>query len=109
MRNFDRLLGKLTENAQPFCECRAKFKNIKELKDYDFDTVEESLANLRLLGVPLVELSNNLIALETTFTPIEKQKFCIVDIETNGSKPEYAQIIEIGAAMVENGKNIDKF
>ncbi len=99
----------MTENPQPFCECRAKFKKIKELENYDFETVSESLENLRLLGVPFVELNNNLMALETTFTPIEKQKFCIVDIETNGSKPSSAQIIEIGAAMIENGKVIDKF
>ena len=77
----------MTITPQPFNECRAKFKNIKELQNYEFDTIEDSLANLRLLGVPLVELNNNKIALETTFCPIEKQKFCIVDIETNGSKP----------------------
>jgi DNA polymerase-3 subunit epsilon len=109
MRNFDKLIGKMVENAQPFYECKSKFKRIKELEYYEFNTIEESLANLRLLGIPLVELHNNLIALETTFTPIEKQRFCFVDIETNGSKPEYAQIIEIGAAMVENGRIIDKF
>ncbi len=64
---------------------------------------------MKILGLPLVELSNKKLALETTFTPIEKQKFCVVDIETNGSKPEHAQIIEVGAAMVQDGKVIDKF
>ena len=109
MRNFDKLIQKMTTNPQPFNECRAKFKNIKELNSYEFDTIEDTLLNLRILGLPLVELNNNLIALETTFSPLEKQKFCIVDIETNGSKPEHAQIIEVGAAMVQNGEVIDKF
>lgn len=99
----------MTQNALPFYECRAKFKRIKELEDYDFETIEDSLANLKCLGIPLVEVNNQKIALETTFTPIEKQRFCIVDIETNGSKPDNAQIIEIGAALVENGKIVDKF
>ena len=109
MRNFDKLIQKMASNPQPFLECRSKLKRIKELENYDFDAIGESLENLRVLGLPLVELNNSLIALETTFSPIEKQKFCIVDIETNGSKPDYAQIIEIGAAMVQDGKIIDKF
>ncbi len=109
MRNFDKLIQKMTVNPQPFLECRSKMKQIKELENYDFEAINESLENLRVLGLPLVELNNSLIALETTFSPIENQKFCVVDIETNGSKPDYAQIIEIGAAMVQNGKVIDKF
>jgi len=109
MKNFDKLIQKMSLNPQPFLECRAKLKRIKELEDYDFEAISESIENLRVLGLPLVELNNSLIALETTFSPIEKQKFCVVDIETNGSKPDYAQIIEIGAAMVQDGKVIDKF
>jgi len=109
LKNFDKLVQKMALNPQPFLECRAKLKQIKELKNYDFEFINESIENLRVLGLPLVELNSSLVALETTFSPIEKQKFCIVDIETNGSKPDYAQIIEIGAAMVQNGKIIDRF
>lgn len=109
MRSFDAMMLKIAMSPQPFNECRAKFKKISELENYEFDTVEDSLANLRLLGVPLIELNKSLIALETTFCPIEKQRFCVVDIETNGSKPQSAQIIEVGAVMVQNGKIIDKF
>ncbi len=109
MKNFDKLLHKITKEPQPFYECRAVFKKLSELKNYEFDTLYESVENMKILGLPLVELSNKKLALETTFTPIEKQKFCVVDIETNGSKPEHAQIIEVGAAMVQDGKVIDKF
>lgn len=109
MIRFDNLMQKMTTNPQPFGECKAKLENIKELEDYEFDNITESLLNLRFLGAPLIELNGDLIALETKFTPIEKQSFCIVDIETNGSKPENAQIIEIGAVIVQYGKIIDKF
>lgn len=46
---------------------------------------------------------------DTKFIPIDEAEFCIVDIETNGSKPEKHQIIEIAAVKVKNGVIIDKF
>ena len=45
----------------------------------------------------------------TALTPIKDTTFCIVDVETNGSKPEKHQIIEIGAVKVKNGEIIDQF
>lgn len=41
--------------------------------------------------------------------PISAAVFCIVDIETNGSKPDKHQIIEIGAVKVQNLHIIDRF
>ena len=92
-----------------FSECKSVFKKIKELRAYDFETSYESVANMKVLGFPLIELSNKKLVLETTLTPFEKQKFCVVDIETNGSKPSQAQIIEIGAVIYEDGQVIDRF
>jgi len=46
---------------------------------------------------------------DTRFTPIEDAEFCIVDIETNGSKIDKHQIIELAAVKVKNGKIIDRF
>jgi len=40
---------------------------------------------------------------DTKFIPIEEAEFCIVDIETNGSKVQKHQIIEIAAVKVKNG------
>ncbi len=40
---------------------------------------------------------------------INETVFCIVDIETNGSKPDKHQIIEIGAVKVRNMRIIDRF
>jgi len=45
----------------------------------------------------------------TCSQPIAAATFCIVDIETNGSKPDKHQIIEIGAVKVRNLKIIDRF
>lgn len=99
----------MRKSAQPFCECKAKFKAIKELEAFDFDSMEETLEVFRLLGAPFVEVQDEKITLETNFTPVEKQRYCIVDIETNGSKPLDSQIIEIGAVMIEGTKEIDRF
>ncbi len=46
---------------------------------------------------------------DTKFISIEDAEFCIVDIETNGSKIEKHQIIEIAAVKVKNGRIIDRF
>jgi DNA polymerase-3 subunit epsilon len=47
--------------------------------------------------------------LDTYFTPYQEQKYCIIDIETNGSKPGTSQVIEIGAVMVQDGEVIDRY
>lgn len=36
-------------------------------------------------------------------------KYCVVDIETTGLKPEYAEIIELGAVMYEHGVETGRF
>ena len=46
---------------------------------------------------------------QSALTPIYEAEFCIVDIETNGSKLQKHQIIEIAAVKVKNGKIIDRF
>ena len=46
---------------------------------------------------------------DTKYTRIEDATFCIVDIETNGSKLDKHQIIEIAALKVKNGRIIDRF
>jgi len=61
-------------------------------------------------GLPLEFDEDNNIYLKTKETAIEKQCFCIVDIETNGSSIKKGhQIIEIGAVKYKNGEIIDKF
>ena len=63
---------------------------------------------LQASGYPIEEVEKGYRFLPA-FTPYLAQKYCIIDIETNGSKPCSSQVIEIGAVMVQNGKIIDKY
>ncbi|SFV59278.1 DNA polymerase III epsilon subunit [hydrothermal vent metagenome] len=77
-------------------------------REIDEDDVEGALELLRSQGVELVK-KNALYYFSTKFVPIEEAEFCIVDIETNGSKLDKHQIIEIAALKVKNKKIIDRF
>jgi DNA polymerase-3 subunit epsilon len=63
---------------------------------------------LKASGYPIEEKLNGYI-FKPIFTNYIEQEYVVVDIETNGAKPGYAQVIEIGALKVKNGKIIDKF
>ncbi len=63
---------------------------------------------LQASGYPISQSSEGIYRLETFFTPYQEQYYCIIDIETNGSKPGTSQVIEIGAVMVQNGEIIDR-
>lgn len=72
---------------------------------------EPSSLSLELLsaqGLNLL-LKDNLYYLGSTHTNVGDTLFCIVDVETNGSKPSRDQIIEIGAVKLQNGIIIDTF
>jgi len=64
---------------------------------------------LQASGYPIEQTREGLYRLKTCFTPYREQKYCVIDIETNGSKPGTSQVIEIGAIMVQNGKVIDEY
>lgn len=60
-------------------------------------------------GLPLYEHQGKFIY-KTSIQPIEHGKFCIMDIETNGSKPIKGDtIIELGAVIYQDGEIIDTF
>ncbi|HEX5623367.1 MAG TPA: 3'-5' exonuclease [Sulfuricurvum sp.] len=67
-----------------------------------------SIELLKAQGLNLV-LKENSYRLSSSFTPVNDTLFCIVDIETNGSKPSHHQIIEIGAVKLKNGVIVDTF
>jgi len=73
-----------------------------------FEDADTLFILLQAAGYPIVE-EDDKYRLETYFTPYAEQKYCVIDIETNGSKPETAQVIEVGAVMVQNGEIIDRF
>lgn len=63
---------------------------------------------LQASGYPISQREDSTYQLDTFFTSYYQQRYCVVDIETNGSKPGDSQIIEIGAVLVEEGKIIDR-
>ena len=63
---------------------------------------------LKARGFPLEEKDDK-VYLKTAHTSYEKQIFVVVDIETNGSKPEHSQVIEIGAIKFQGEKIVDRF
>ncbi len=105
MRPLDNFITKLTQKPIFYKEFFAKMHTFKELEHVDV----EDLEMLRLLGLPVCKYNNYALTLETLNTPICEGKFCIVDIEANGSKPALDAIIEIGAVMVEKGKIVGEF
>lgn len=72
------------------------------------ESLDFSLEFFRAQGLNIIE-KDGLYYYETAFIPLENATFCIVDIETNGSKAEKHQIIEIGAVKMQNGQIIERF
>jgi len=73
-----------------------------------FEDVDTLFILLQAAGYPIVE-EDEKFRLESYFTSYAEQKYCVIDIETNGSKPETSQVIEVGAVMIQKGKVIDRF
>ena len=73
-----------------------------------FEDTDTLFLLLEASGYPIVQEGEG-YRLESFFTPYAKQKFCVIDIETNGSKPDASQVIEVGAVMVEDGEIVDNF
>ena len=64
---------------------------------------------LRAQGLPLYEHQGKFIY-KTAIQPLSHGMFCVMDIETNGSKPAKGHtIIELGAVMYQDGHIIDEF
>jgi len=76
------------------------------LNEYGDTSLVEQV--LMAQGMPLIKYDGRFM-FKTAITKIEQEIFCIVDIETNGSKLGVDQIIEIGAIKFQNGKIIDTF
>ena len=74
-----------------------------------FEDTETLFLLLQAAGYPIEEDERGNYRLLTYYTPYQEQKFCVIDIETNGSKPENSQVIEVGAVMLQNGEIIGKF
>ncbi|SHO80475.1 DNA polymerase III epsilon subunit [hydrothermal vent metagenome] len=85
-----------------------EFQNFISKRVDLYTEIEQFFIILQASGYPISQNREG-FKLDTYFRKYKNQKFCIIDIETNGSKPSTSQVIEIGAVMVQNGKIIDKF
>lgn len=77
----------------------------------EFESLFDDETQLQLLkaqGMDIV-LDNGYYKFQSSLTSIDDTLFCVVDIESNGSKPSYHQIIEIGAVKMQNGRIIDTY
>ena len=82
--------------------------SLEAIKKQLDDGLDLSLEIWRAKGLDVVK-KKGYFFFNTKFTPVDEAEFCIVDIETNGSKLERHQIIELAAVKVKNGKIIDRF
>jgi DNA polymerase-3 subunit epsilon len=73
-----------------------------------FEDADTIFVLLQATGYP-IEQSDAGYSYRPIFTPYREETFCVVDIETNGSKPEKSQVIEIGAVKVRNNTIVDRF
>ena len=87
---------------------KASYQRIVSKHTTLFENSETLFLLLQASGYP-IEKDGKEYHLLTYDTPYQQQRFCVIDIETNGSKPEHSQIIEVGAVMIQNGKIIDHF
>ncbi|HEX5330336.1 3'-5' exonuclease [Sulfuricurvum sp.] len=77
----------------------------------EFDSLigdETELELLKAQGMNIV-LDNGLYKFQSAISSIDETLFCIVDVESNGSKPAHHQIIEIGAVKMQNGHILDTY
>jgi len=82
--------------------------DITELRPFLDESLEIELLMAPAQGLEIVTKDNRYY-FKTNTLPIDQATFCIVDIETNGSKPQQHQIIEIGAVKIRNREVVDQY
>ncbi|MBU0719714.1 3'-5' exonuclease [bacterium] len=81
---------------------------VETLKHQLDDDIDFYLELWRAQGLNIVK-KQGYFFFATKFIPINEAEFCIVDIETNGSKIDKHQIIEIAAVKMKDGVIIDTY
>jgi len=102
------LANNISLDAKSISRLSTRGLSLKTLKDQLEHELELSLELWRAQGLNVVK-HQGYYYFDTAFMPIEEAEFCIVDIETNGSKIDKHQIIELAAVKVVNGEIIDRF
>ncbi|MBW6488056.1 3'-5' exonuclease [Sulfurimonas sp.] len=97
-----------TLDAKSIHKLSTKGLSLKTLKEQISEDLDFLLQLWHSQGLEIVK-QHGYYYFATKFVSIEDAVFCIVDIETNGSKIDKHQIIEIAAVKVKNGIIIDRF
>ena len=95
-------------NAKSIHKLSCKGLCLDTLKEQIDEDLDFSLELWHAQGLEIVK-ERGYFYFATRFTSIKDAEFCIVDIETNGSKIDKHQIIEIGAIKVKNGVITDRY
>jgi len=95
-------------DAKSISKLSSRGLSLKTLKEQLNEELDLSIELWKAQGLHVVKYQGYYY-FDTKFVPIEEAEFCIVDIETNGSKIEKHQIIELAAVKVKNGQIIDRF
>ena len=103
---FSNLTDAFRENSGEIS--KKHFQNIVSKNEVIFEDSDTIFILLQASGFPIIESYTGYI-LQTYFKDYKKDRYCILDIETNGSKQENSQVIEVGAILIEDGKIIDKY
>jgi len=102
------LIHNIELDAKSVSRLSCKGLSLQTLKAQLENELDLSLELWRSQGLDVIK-HQGYYYFDTKFIPIKDAEFCIVDIETNGSKIEKHQIIELAAVKVKNGKIIDRF
>jgi DNA polymerase-3 subunit epsilon len=95
-------------DAKSISRLATKGLPLEKIKEQIDDSIDFSLELWRSQGLDIIK-SKGYYYFSTKFIPMDKAEFCIVDIETNGSKIEKHQIIEIAGLKIKNGEVVDSF
>ncbi len=95
-------------DAKSIHKLESKGLCLEALKRQINEDIDLSLELWHAQGLKIIK-QNGYFYFSTKFTPLKKAEFCIVDIETNGSKIDKHQIIEIAAVKVIDGVITQRF
>ncbi|MCK9472311.1 3'-5' exonuclease [Sulfurimonas sp.] len=95
-------------DAKSIHKLSSKGLSVKTLKEQINEDLELLLQLWHSQGLEILKQQGSFY-FATKFIPLKDAEFCIVDIETNGSKIEKHQIIEIAALKIKDGKIIGAF
>lgn len=105
---YDDLADELTKSPMSTDEFLMHITSVAQSRGVFIPDAKINLELLKFKGFALTQIDDQIV-LSTTQVNWRQQRFCFVDIETTGSKPESSSMIEIGALKYQNGKIIDKF